>query len=152
MGFLAIFRINTKNPGLEKTWTFSTIFLDFLLRKTSYFRNAHTKSVKGILKVQDYWTWKPPQNWDFFGKLEFFFENFQDLLLSGDSQKFSKPKFPIPKNPIPGHFENTEFPKTFHSWTSGFPKQRNSGMAPELSFFNLDTMWKWTKKSAKINR
>ena len=47
-------------------------------------------------------------------------------------QKFSNPEreYQIPEDPIPGLFGNTEFSKMFYSWTSGFPKQKNSRMAP----------------------
>ena len=49
-----------------------------------------------------------------------------------ESHKFIIPEreYQIPENHIPGIFGNIEFPKIFHSRTSGFPKQKNSEMAP----------------------
>ena len=62
-------------------------------------------------------------------------KNFE-LSVVRESRKFSNPEreYRIPENPIPGLFGNTEFPKMFYSRTSGFPKQKNSGILKNLDF------------------
>ena len=92
----------------------------------------------GIPKIQYYWTEKLKKIvtffWKFWKKIKNkkIWEIFQDLSVVRESRKFSNPEreYRIPENPIPGLFGNTEFPKMFYSRTSGFPKQKKSGMAP----------------------
>ena len=147
-----IFKINTKNPE-KKIWNFFDNFFGFFTKKSvkvSIFRNGHTENVResrkclGIPKMfgnpenSVLLNRKTKKNRKFFLKIlkkiknKKIWEIFQDLSVVRESRKFSNPEreYQIPENPIPGLFGNTEFPKMFYSRTSGFPKQKNSGMAP----------------------